>query len=110
MNNTIDSLAKDIAYKYSEGEGNPTFDPITILTISKIIFDVVIMIKKCYDANNTEEVLEKLKSRTVLQKALLYFIIKKHTSGTNLKSSKINKILLNVDLSLETLNKIMEKS
>lgn len=109
MNNTIDELSLDIASKYNESEGLPTLDPITIMTISKIIIDVILMIKKCYDANNTPDVLNKINQRTFMQKAVLRLITMKHARGTGLKSSKLQDILLQTDLTLETLNKLLEK-
>ncbi len=109
MNNTIDELSLDIASKYNESEGLPTLDPITIITISKILIDVILMIKKCYDARNPQDILNKISKPSFMQKAVLRLITMKHARGTGLKSSKLQDILLQTDLTLETLNKLLEE-
>lgn len=109
MNNTIDELSRDLAFKYSNSEGLPGFDPITILTISKILIDAIVMIRKCYDERNPQDILNKISKPSFMQKAVLRLITMKHARGTGLKSSKLQDILLQTDLTLETLNKLLEK-
>jgi hypothetical protein len=44
-----------------------------------------------------------------MQKAVLRLITMKHARGTGLKSSKLQDILLQTELTLETLNKLLEE-
>jgi hypothetical protein len=103
QNEHVKDMALNIAGEYSKNQNHPTIDPLLILTLSKIIFDLVVAVKKCYDTRNTKDLSVKLENLNTIQKLVVKFIIKRHTVGTHLKSSIINDIIMSQKLTEDQL-------
>jgi hypothetical protein len=102
-NDTLQDLAVSIGASYSSGKNLPTLDPLIILTVGKIIFDVIIMIKKCYDTRNTATLSERLKYVGPVQKSILWLVVKRHTARTHLDSRLLMNLILSQSLTEEQL-------
>lgn len=107
MTNTKSDAAQELALaigsSYSNEKNLPTLDPLIILTVGKIIFDLVIVIKKCYDTRNTTTLSEKLKLVGPIQKSILWLIVKRHTSRTNIDSRTLMNLILSQSVTEEQL-------
>ena len=102
----IKSKAELINSEYFGSE--PTFDPLTILMITKIIAECCIMIYKCY--NSPAEIGNQIKNPNLATRVIMARIMTKHCRNKNLDKKKLRNIILKTDFTDQELCSIIEES
>lgn len=105
----LDNIAEEIAGEYNSNR-EPGFDIILAFTIGKIIFDVIVMVMKCY-SKDAQQSYFKFQNLTLLDKVMINRIIKKHCAKEEV--TKIRKLLLSKKIEMDRFslifNEILEK-
>lgn len=72
----IEKLSNEIVFEYNKNK-EPGIDIILVLTIGKIIFDIVKVVMNCY-SSNPNEIYKKYQRIGIIDKKILFNVIKKH--------------------------------
>jgi hypothetical protein len=102
----IDKLANEIAFEYNKNK-EPGFDIILVLTIGKIIFDIALVVMKCY-SSSPQIVYKKYQKLGVIDKRIILNIIKKHYPNRS-DVKKIREVILSQKLSQEDIETLFNE-
>lgn len=103
---TATNKAELIASKFSN-PNEPAVTIILILTITKIILDVILLAYKCY--NTTSGVNSVIRNPSFASKLILARVISRHCRGMNIDQRKLRREILNINLNeVELVNLIQE--